>query len=110
VVVVQEAVQSVFMSLMPLSSPQPRKAACSGLSARAEAENTRRLTHFVPGIDRLTIGGMPAVAVCVPGMQPVTIGCRDFRGLKRRFSWDGNVPVHNAPCRCGLGRRLADAR
>jgi hypothetical protein len=40
---------------------------------------------------------MPAVAVSVPGMQPLTIGCRDFRGLKRRFSWSGNVPVHNDP-------------
>jgi hypothetical protein len=40
---------------------------------------------------------MPAMAVCVPGMQPLTIGCRDFRGLKRRFSWSNNVPVCNEP-------------
>jgi hypothetical protein len=40
---------------------------------------------------------MPAVAVRVPGMQPLTIGCRDFTGLKRRFSWGGNVPVSNDP-------------
>jgi hypothetical protein len=39
----------------------------------------------------------PAMAVRVPGMQPLTIGCRDFRGLKRRFSWSGNVPVTNDP-------------
>jgi hypothetical protein len=38
---------------------------------------------------------MPAMAVGVPGMQPLTIGCRDFRGLKRRFAWSDNVPVHN---------------
>jgi hypothetical protein len=40
---------------------------------------------------------MPAMAVCLPGMQPLTIGCRDFRGLKRRFSWSDNVPVCNDP-------------
>ena len=39
----------------------------------------------------------PAMAVAVPGMQPLTIGCRDFRGMKRRFSWSGNVPVTNDP-------------
>jgi hypothetical protein len=26
------------------------------------------------------------MVVCVPGLQPVTIGCRDFSGPKRRFS------------------------
>lgn len=39
----------------------------------------------------------PAMAVRVAGMPPLTIGCRDFRGLKRRFSWTGNVPVTNDP-------------
>jgi hypothetical protein len=40
---------------------------------------------------------MPAMAVRVPGMAPVTVGCRDFTGLKQRFSWDANVPVSNDP-------------
>ena len=40
---------------------------------------------------------MPAMAVCVAGLQPLTIGCRDFRGLQRRFSWSANVPVTNDP-------------
>ncbi len=40
---------------------------------------------------------MPAMAVCVPGMQPLTIGCRNFEGLKRRFSWSANVPITNDP-------------
>jgi hypothetical protein len=40
---------------------------------------------------------MPAMTVSVPGVQPITFGCRDFRGLKRRFSWGGNVPVHDDP-------------
>ncbi len=40
---------------------------------------------------------MPAMAVGVPGMQPLTIGCRDFEGLKRRFSWPGNVRITNDP-------------
>jgi hypothetical protein len=39
----------------------------------------------------------PAMTVCVPGMQPLTIGCRNFSGLQRRFSWSGNVPVTNNP-------------
>jgi hypothetical protein len=31
-----------------------------------------------------------------PGLQPLTIGCRDsVGGLERRFSWRGNVPVQN---------------
>ena len=37
------------------------------------------------------------MAVCIPGTQPLTIGCRDFSGLKRRFSWGSNVPVSNDP-------------
>ena len=44
-----------------------------------------------------SISAMPAMAVSVPGMQPLTIGCRDFRGLKRRFSWRRNVPITNDP-------------
>jgi hypothetical protein len=39
----------------------------------------------------------PAMSLCVPGMQPLTIGCRNFTGLKRRFSWSGNVRVVNDP-------------
>ncbi|HEY9305567.1 MAG TPA: hypothetical protein VIO95_14870 [Mycobacterium sp.] len=39
----------------------------------------------------------PAMAVRLPGMQPLTIGCRAFQGVKQRFSWSGNVPVTNDP-------------
>jgi hypothetical protein len=39
----------------------------------------------------------PAMSLCVPGMQPLTIGCRNFEGLKRRFSWSGNVRVVSDP-------------
>jgi hypothetical protein len=39
----------------------------------------------------------PAMSVCVPGMQPMTVGCRNFAGLKRRFSWAGNVHICNEP-------------
>jgi hypothetical protein len=39
----------------------------------------------------------PAMTVRVPGMQPMTVGCRDFRGAKRRFSWPDDVPVTNDP-------------
>lgn len=40
---------------------------------------------------------MPSVAVRIPGADPLTLGCRDFAGLKRRFSWAGTVPVTNDP-------------
>jgi hypothetical protein len=39
----------------------------------------------------------PAMTVCVPGMQPLTVGSRAFQGLKRRFSWSGDVPVTYDP-------------
>jgi hypothetical protein len=39
----------------------------------------------------------PAMAVSVPGMQPLTIGCRNFVGLKRWFSWSGNASVCDDP-------------
>jgi len=60
--------------------------------------------HWFPSAENLVsdaageyFSTMPAVEVCVPGMQPLTIGCRDFTGLKRRFSWSGNLPVSNDP-------------
>jgi hypothetical protein len=35
--------------------------------------------------------------VSVPGMPPLTIGCRDtVSGLDRRFSWPDNVPTEHA--------------
>jgi hypothetical protein len=38
-----------------------------------------------------------AMSLCVPGIQPLTIGCRNFSGLQRRFSWSGNVRVVSDP-------------
>jgi hypothetical protein len=36
----------------------------------------------------------PGMRVSVPGMAPVTIGCRDsVSGLDSRFSWPDNVPA-----------------
>ncbi len=43
------------------------------------------------------LSATPAMNVCLPGLQPLTIGCRDFRGVKRRFSWSGGAPVTNDP-------------
>jgi hypothetical protein len=37
----------------------------------------------------------PGLVVCVPGLQPLTIGCLDragSAGFTRRFSWRGQVP------------------
>jgi hypothetical protein len=37
----------------------------------------------------------PGLVISVPGMQPLTVGCRDAGGggLERRFSWPGDVPT-----------------
>src|SRR6185437_1314787 len=37
----------------------------------------------------------PGLAVCVPGVQPLTIGCLDLEGAEFRFSWRGGVPRRN---------------
>jgi hypothetical protein len=37
----------------------------------------------------------PGLVVCVPGVQPLTIGCLDLVGLRFRFSWRGDVPWPN---------------
>jgi hypothetical protein len=35
--------------------------------------------------------------VAIPGMAPLTIGCRDtVSGLDQRFSWPDDVPAENA--------------
>jgi len=70
-----------------------------------------RQVHPVPRSERLDVlaensagdaageyfSTTPAMSVRVPGMQPMTIGCRNFAGLKWRFSWAGNVHVCNEP-------------
>jgi hypothetical protein len=39
----------------------------------------------------------PGIRVSVPGMPPLTIGCRDTAmGLDLRFSWPDNVPTEKA--------------
>jgi hypothetical protein len=45
---------------------------------------------------------MPAMAVCVAGLQPLTIGCRNFAGLQQRFSWSADVPITNDPPACAV--------
>jgi hypothetical protein len=37
----------------------------------------------------------PGLTVCVPGVQPLTIGCLDLVGSLFRFSWHGSVPRPN---------------
>jgi hypothetical protein len=39
----------------------------------------------------------PGMRVSIPGMTPLTIGCRDtVSGLDQRFAWPDNVPPENA--------------
>lgn len=58
---------------------------------------TKLSARMIPGLSSDGSSTTPAMAVSVPGMQPVTIGCRNFTGLKRRFSWVGTVSVTNDP-------------
>jgi len=37
----------------------------------------------------------PGLAVCVPGVEPLTIGCLDLAGSDFRFSWRGRSPRRN---------------
>jgi hypothetical protein len=37
----------------------------------------------------------PVLVLCVPGVEPMTIGCQEYRGLldfSSRFAWHGSVP------------------
>ncbi len=60
--------------------------------------------HMFPSAEHLASDAMgqyfsetAAMSLCVPGMQPLTIGCRHFTGLTRRFSWNSKVPIVNDP-------------
>ncbi|ORV14589.1 hypothetical protein, partial [Mycobacterium celatum] len=67
-------------------------------SASVQQVTTTSATYRLTGDDAgQYFSTMPAMAVSVPGMQPLTIGCRDFRGLERRFSWPANVAITNEP-------------
>jgi hypothetical protein len=86
--------------------------------------------HMFPSAENLASDAMgqyfstsAALSLCVPGMQPLTIGCRNFTGMTRRFSWRGDVRIVNDPPqyetaaadwltlveKVGLARYLADA-
>src|SRR6516164_699707 len=77
----------------------PNTDALSASASRAQVTATP--ANFQP--DGVTSGDgsthdYPAITglvVCVPGVQPLTIGCLDMKGLEFRFSWRGNVPRPN---------------
>lgn len=66
---------------------------------------------------------MPVLPLSVPGMPLLSVGCRHFDKLTRRFSWSANVPVTNDPPAyvvspadwltlaesCGLAAHLGDS-
>ncbi len=61
--------------------------------------------HRIPSLRNLATDAVAqyysrsaAMSVCVPGVPPLTVGCRGFTGMfTRRFSWSRDVPVVNAP-------------
>jgi hypothetical protein len=83
-------------------------------------------SNVAEGLGEQAVAGylstMPAIALGVPGIKPLTIGCREFKGMQLRFSWRGNVPVtHDPPDyavsaadwltlteKCGLSTSLKD--
>ncbi|MDT5016273.1 MAG: hypothetical protein QOD39_2433, partial [Mycobacterium sp.] len=63
-----------------------------------------RSMHWVPNLGHAISDAAtnywsrsPGMRVAIPGMAPLTIGCRDtVSGLDQRFSWPDDVPVENA--------------
>jgi hypothetical protein len=59
--------------------------------------------HWFPSVETLVsdaavhyLSTTVGMVMSGPGLQTLTIGCRDsVGGLERRFSWGGNVPVQN---------------
>jgi len=74
----------------------PNTDALSASASRAQV--TAKPATFQP--DSVTSGdgstyNYPAITglvVCVPGVQPLTIGCLDMAGSGFRFSWRGDAP------------------
>ncbi len=77
----------------------PHTAALSASASRPQASATP--ATFQP--DSVVSGdgtaysypGITGLIVCVPGVQPLTIGCLDAVGSGFRFSWRGNVSTPN---------------
>ena len=73
----------------------PNTNALSASAARAQVNATPAICQP----DSVTSGdgsthdysAVPGVVVCVPGVQPLTIGCLDMVGSRFRFSWRGDV-------------------
>jgi len=60
--------------------------------------------HLVPSAGHVTSDALvnqlskePEMAVPIPGMPPLIIGCRDYVGMQLRFSWRGDVPMRQEP-------------
>jgi hypothetical protein len=77
----------------------PNSGALSASASRAQVTATP--ATFQP--DSVTSGdgstynypGITGLVVCVPGVQPLTIGCLDLVGSQFRFSWHGDVTWPN---------------
>ncbi|OBH17537.1 hypothetical protein [Mycobacterium sp. E3247] len=66
-------------------------------SASLSQVTATRATYRLDDVAGQYFSTMPAVTLGVPGSQPLTIGCRDFSGLKQRFLWGENVAMINDP-------------
>ncbi|HZQ31815.1 MAG TPA: hypothetical protein VFB19_08780 [Mycobacterium sp.] len=87
----------------------PNTNALKGSAARSQATATPAMYqleggHAFPSAENIAsdaageyFSTMPAVTLTIGGVEPLTIGCRDFQGLQRRFSWSGNVRITNDP-------------
>ena len=78
---------------------EPNSNAVSASTARTQVTATPAI--YQP--DSVTSGdgsthdysAVPGVIVCVPGVQPLTIGCLEMVGSRFRFSWRGEVSRPN---------------
>ena len=55
------------------------------------------VTHQRPSDDSGYVSIVPAMTVCVPGVQPLTFGCNHAEGGEWRFSWSAVVPIISDP-------------
>jgi hypothetical protein len=60
--------------------------------------------HLVPSAGHVVSDALvnqlstePEMVVPIPGMPPLTIGCRDYVGMQLRFSWRGDVSMQKEP-------------
>jgi hypothetical protein len=66
-------------------------------SAAVSRATAAPVTYERPSDDSGYVSIVPAMTLCVPGVQPLTFGCNHLEGGKWRFSWSTHVPIISDP-------------